>query len=283
MAEFDVHAYGPAARTLAVALRLAALLNVLYVAAHIVGDMVTGSKTAPPLAVASGIALFSGGPLLVAFLLGRAHRGKAQIGPERLAIDLRRERFEIPMASIEGVRPWRLPLPGPGIRLVLGSNRSFQRRLALRDPAGLLKALGEVLPAARLALDHPAIRFAEARRAHGRRRWPYFVAKYGVLPLALAIVLFRLHQYIVFGGPFGQYHLMGLGPYVSAFLLRWVGVLGALVVYAGLVRIVVEVLSLGLSYLLPGRAKGVRRAAEILADVAYFMLVPGYVLSHLLA
>ena len=281
--EFAIHAFGPAARTLAVGLRLAALLNVLYVAAHIVSDIVTGSKTAPPLAVAFGIAVFSGGPLLLALLLGKTHRGKAEVGPTRLALTLRRERFEIPFDSIQDVRPLRLPLPGPGFRLVLGSNRSFQRRLVLRDPAGLLAALGEKLPAALPALEHPAIRFAEARRTRGRRRWPYFVVKYGIVPLTLAIILFRLHQYIVYGGAFGQYHLFGLGPYVSAFLLRWVGVLGALVVYAGLVRLLLEVLTLGVTYLLPRRAAGLRRAAEILADVAYFVLIPGYVLSHLLA
>ncbi|MDI1449320.1 hypothetical protein [Polyangium sp. 6x1] len=281
-AEFTVHAYGPATRVLSVALRLAALLNVLYVAAHIATDIVTGSRTAPPLAVALGIAFFSGGPLVLALLLNRNHRGKAEIGPERLTLTLRRERFEIPNDSMKAIRPWRVPLPGPGLRLVLGSNRSFQRRLVPEDAAALLSALGEKLPAARSALDHPAIRFAEARRALGRR-WPYFVVKYGLIPLGLAIVLFRLHQYIMYGGPFGQYHLFGLGPYLGAFFLRWLGVLGALVVYAGLVRIVAEVLALGATYLIPRRAKGLRRIAEIVLDIAYFVLVPAYVLAHLLA
>ncbi|HVK64621.1 MAG TPA: hypothetical protein VM694_09105 [Polyangium sp.] len=281
--EFTVHAYGPATRALALALRLAALLNVLYVAAHIATDIVTGSRTAPPLVVALGITVFSGGPLLLALLLGRNHRAHVEIGDHGLALTLRRERFEIPFDSIQAIRPWRVPLPGPGLRFVLGSNRSFRRRLVLRDPAGLLSALGEHLPAARAALDHPAIRFAEARRTHGRRSWPYLVVKYGLIPLGLAIVLFRLHQYIMYGGPFGQYHLFGLGPYLGAFLVRWVGVLGALVVYAGLVRIVVEVLALGVTYLLPLRAKGLRRAAEVLTDIAYFVLIPAYVLVHLLA
>ncbi|MDI1435538.1 hypothetical protein [Polyangium sorediatum] len=281
--EFKVQTYGPATRALAVALRLAALLNVLYVAAHIATDIVTGSRTAPPLAVALGITLFSGGPLLLALLLGRIHRGKVKIEAHTLALTLRRERFEIPFDSIQAIRPWRVPLPGSGLRLVLGSNRSFQRRLVLRDPARLLSALGEHLPAARATLDHPALRFAEARRTHGRRSLLYLVVKYGLIPLALAIVLFRLHQYIMYGGPFGQYHLFGLGPYLGAFLMRWVGVLGALVVYAGLVRIVVEVVALGATYLLPLRAKGLRRAAEILTDIAYFVLIPVYVLVHLLA
>ena len=36
-------------------------------------------------------------------------------------LTLRRERFEIPLASIVAIRPFRLPLPGPGIRMKRGN------------------------------------------------------------------------------------------------------------------------------------------------------------------
>jgi hypothetical protein len=279
---FLVHAYSPVARGIAVVLRLAALLNVLYIAVFIVRDIVTGSRGAPPIAVAMGLAVFSGGPFLVALLLGGAVKGRIAIAPDTLVLTLRRERFEIPLASIRAIRPLWLPLPGPGLRLVLASNRSFARRLVLPDPAALLVALDGALPAAQSALAHPAIRFATARRTHGRRRWPYFAVKYGLMPLVFAIILFRLHQYIVYGGAFGQYHLSGLGPYLHAFFLRWMGVAGGLVVYAGLVRFAVELLALGATYLFAARAQGIRRAAEILADLAYFVVIPAYVLALLL-
>ena len=106
--------------------------------------------------------------------------------------------------------------------------------------------------------------------------------KYGVVPLVFAVILFRLHQYIMYGGAFGQYHLSGLGPYLRAFFMRWTGVAGGLVVFAGLVRCVVEVLSFGGTYLFAAHARGIRRAAEIVADVAYFVLIPAYVLAMLL-
>ncbi|MEO5728026.1 MAG: hypothetical protein ABI134_10720 [Byssovorax sp.] len=280
--DFTVHAYGPVARGIAVALRLAALFNVLYIAAFIVRDIVTGSRGAPPLAIAMGLAVFSGGPFLLALFIAHASKGRLAIEPEKLVLTLRRERFEVPLASITAIRPLRLPLPGPGLRIVLASNRSFERRLVLPDPAALLSALAEALPSARSALTHPAIRFATARHIHGRRRWPYFAVKYGLVPLAFAVVLFRLHQYIMYGGAFGQYHLSGLGPYLRAFLLRWTGVAGGLVVYAGLVRFAVEVLSFGGTYLFAAHARGIRRAAEIAADIAYFVLMPAYVLAMLL-
>jgi hypothetical protein len=280
--EFTVQACGPITRGVAVVLRLVALLNVLYIAAFIVRDLVTGSRSAPPLAVAMGLAVFSGAPFLLALLLGHAVKGRIAIEPGKLVLTLRSERFEIPLASILAIRPLRLPLPGPGLRLVLASNRSFERRLVLPDPAALLTALGEALLSARSALAHPAVRFATARLTHGRRRWPYLVVKYGVIPLVLAILVFRLHQYIMYGGPFGQYHLLGLASYLRAFLVRWMGVLGGLVVYAGLVRFAVEALSFGGTYLVANHARGIRRAAEIVADIAYFVLIPAYVLALLL-
>ena len=277
-ADLTVHAYSPIARGASVALRLVAVLNVLYLAAFIVRDIVTGSRGAPPLQIVMGLALFSGGPLLLALLVGMASKGTIAIEAEKLVLTLRRERFEIPMASIAAVRPFLLPLPGPGIRLVLASNRSFERRLVLPDPAALLVAL----PSAESALSHPTVLFATARRTHGRRRWLYFVVKYGVVPLAFTIILFRLHQYIMYGGAFGQYHLYGLGPYLRAFLLRWAGVGGGLVVYAGLVRFALEVVALGATYLFRAHARGIRRAAEVLADIAYFFVIPAYVLAMLL-
>lgn len=281
-ADLTVHAYSSIARGASVALRLVAVLNVLYLAAFIARDIVTGSRGAPPLQIIMGLSLFSGGPLLLALLVGMASKGTIAVEAEKLVLTLRRERFEIPLASIAAIRPFLLPLPGPGIRLVLASNRSFERRLVLADPAALLSALVEALPSARTALSHPAVLFATARRTHGRRRWLYFVVKYGVVPLTLAIILFRLHQYIMYGGAFGQYHLYGLGPYLRAFLLRWAGVGGGLVVYAGLVRFGLEVVSLGGTYLFRAHARGIRRAAEALADIAYFFVIPAYVLAMLL-
>ena len=64
-----------------------------------------------------------------------------------------------------------------------------------------------------------------------------YTTLHAVVPLVFAVILFRLHQYIVFGGAFGQYHLQGLRVYLTAFLIRWAGVAGALVVVAVLSRI----------------------------------------------
>lgn len=281
--QHHIFAFPAWTRLASMLLRLLALTNVLYVAAHIVLDMMTGSRSAPPLAVGLGLALFSGLPILFASLLGRHYRGVASIAPPSLVLKLPGDQFEVPLESIKEIRPFRLPLASPGFSLVLASRRTFERTLTLPDPRVLLAALSAHVEAAQIALDHPSIRFAQEKHALGRRGKLYRVVKFGVVPLVFAVILFRLHQYIVYGGPFGQYHMYGLRPYLIAFFIRWAGVAGALVVVAVLVRVLVEPLTLMSTYLASRYARMFRQTAEIVADVVYFVLIPLYVISALLA
>jgi hypothetical protein len=182
------------------------------------------------------------------------------------------------------VRPLRLPLPGPGVALVMKSGRCFRYRLGAADPSSLLSLLGSALSlsSAKDALGHPAVAYARARDTLARRRWYFWVVKFGLLPLAITIILFRLHQYIVYGGPFGQYHWYGLAAYLKSFALLWAGTLGGFFVYAVTTRLAVESLALLLTFALPSRAPLIRRFAEGACHVAYFGLIPGYVFVRLL-
>jgi hypothetical protein len=92
-----------------------------------------------------------------------------------------------------------------------------------------------------------------------------------------AIIFFRLHQYIVFGGAFGQYRMFGLAAYLKAFATVWAGTVGQLFVYACVVRLVAELITLPLTWAIPARAHSLRRAAEIFGYLAYFGVVPAYV------
>jgi hypothetical protein len=264
------------------ALQALAALNVLYVAAHIVFDVIEGTQTAPPLAVALGLTLFSGAPLALAALVRRLSRATIDIKKPLALLTLRSERYEIPLASIDAARPFWLPLPSPGVALVMRSGRRFRYRLLLTDPSKLLEALADALPSARPALNHPAVAFARARAELTRRRPIFWILKFGVIPLVIAIILFRLHQYIVYGGPFGQYRLLGLAAYLKTFAITWAGTAGGLVVYAGIWRLAAEALALPLTLALPSRARAIRRSAEALCQVAYFGIAPAYVALRLL-
>ena len=45
--------------------------------------------------------------------------------------------------------------------------------------------------------------------------------KFGLFPLVLALPAFRLHQYIAYGGTFGEFYTFGLQAYLTTFLLWW--------------------------------------------------------------
>jgi hypothetical protein len=276
-----VSAYSAVVRALAALFQIGAALNVLYVAAHVVYDIVEGARTAPPFAIAMGLAVFSGGPLLAAALLRRFFEANVELSPGLVLLTLRRERFEIPLASVTAVRPLRLPLPGPGVAFKMVSGGLFRYRLLLSDPSALLSTLGGALPSAKSALGHPAVAYAVAK-ARSSRRLSFWVVKFGIVPLIIGVILFRLHQYIVFGGPFGQYHMFGLGSYLGAFAAAWAGTLGGLLLYAGIWRFVTEIPAYLLTWMIPSRALAIRRAVEIVCQAAYFVLAPAYVAFRLL-
>jgi hypothetical protein len=278
----EVHAYTAPARLVAAALQALAALNILYIAANIVHDIVEGEQTAPPLIIALGLALFSGVPAITVALLRRLFTATVELQPPLLMLALRRAQFEIPLSSIKAIRPLKLPLPYPGIALEMTSGRRFRYRLQLADPSALLAAIGEELPSAQAALRHPSIVHASARYLLARRGWVYRVIKFVLFPLVLTVILFRLDQYIVYGGLFGQYYLFGLAAYLKSFGSFWAGTTGGLVVYAGTFRLAAEALALPLTWAAPSRARLVRRAVEIFCLLAYFGAVPAYVLARLL-
>jgi len=85
-----------------------------------------------------GLALFSGVPWLAVALV--RHMSAATFGIERthLALSRRRSRLDIPLASVKDVRASSLPLPRPGIALVMSSGGLFRYRLESDEPSALL-------------------------------------------------------------------------------------------------------------------------------------------------
>jgi hypothetical protein len=86
--------------------------------------------------------------------------------------------------------------------------------------------------------------------------------------------MFRAHQYITFGGPFGEYDMFGLAVYLRTFALFWHTFFIALLLYAGVWRIAAELLAFTLTWLLPSRAHGIRRATEWLCRLVYYVGAP---------
>lgn len=279
---FALRAYPAAARVVAGALRALAALNVVYLGVNVFSDIAMGTDNAPPLPAALGFLTLSALPWLVAALIGRVFRATLEVEATRLSLRLGATSYEIPLSSVKAVRPFALPLPGPGLALEMGEERLFRYRLQIDAPGALLSALAADFEPARAARVLAPVAYADARRETSQRRWYYHALKWVALPLTIALVLFRLNQYIMYGGAFGQYHMQGPGPYLKSLALYWAGATAGLALYAAVLRAVAEPAVFAATWLAPTRARTLRRAAEVLCQIAYFVLVPAYVAFRLL-
>jgi hypothetical protein len=271
---FQVHAWRPALRLLASAAQFLSAGNLLYLVALSLLGILEGLDPPSPLQMMLQLAVFSLLPLGLVWLLRRFTASTLLVEPTRLVLQLRGVRFEIPLEAVTDVDPWKLPLPGSGLSLRMKSGRRFQYHLQVAAPASLLTALGPSVPTAAAAAQHPGTRLGQARHDWRRRLWDTPAIKFGLFPLLPTAIMFRAHQYITFGGPFGEYDALGLAAYLRTFALYWVSFTTGLLLYAGFWRSLAELLAFALTWLLPSRALGIRRAAEWLCRLMYYVAFP---------
>lgn len=224
-------------------------------------------------------------PALAAWAIQWVGSAQARVEDGKLILDQRHQRIEVPVAGIEAVEPWRLPLPKPGLHLRLASGQRWRHGIALARPRAVLNALSRAgtsfAPGRTGAASIMAL--AELRVAEPRRWFDHAWMKFVVFPLPLALVAFRLHQYIAFGGPFGEYHAHGLQAYLTGLLIWWASWSLGMMLFAAVLRVLIEVLSLPLLPGPPARAAAWRIALEWLGRLVYFVGVPAWVLLRIVS
>ncbi|QRO02719.1 hypothetical protein JRI60_29295 [Archangium violaceum] len=198
------------------------------------------------------------------------------VEPGRLVLERRDERFEIPLASVDAIRVWRLLMPGEGFSLRMKSGRDFQYSPQVADPLPVLEAIGRENPGVSAAARHPHVAFAHARAVLARRRWYHWLIKFVLFPLVPTVIMFRANQYITYGGPFAQYKMYGLGPYLQSFGTYWAHYTGVLVVYAVLLRVLFEWVAFAAVWISPRHARGGRRFVEVTCAVLYYVGIPAF-------
>ncbi len=280
-ATFRIRAYSRWSRVLAAALVVLASVSLPLL---FLGVLFSTDPPLLPFTLMQLFLLFAVVPAAIAWLLGRAGAGTLEVYPHELVLQRGGVRVEIPVAAIACVTPWRIPLPGPGLALRLGSGRRFRYGIRLADPGALADALADVtgLDSARALRAHPVIVYAAARAAI-RWRWYHLVAKFVLFALAPTAVLFNAHQQIAYGGFFGEYYQLGLGAYVRTFLIHWTTIAIYLVLYASVLRGAAEGVSLAAAAVAPSWATRVRRAAEIACRAGYYAGVPVLLLIRFLS
>lgn len=221
-------------------------------------------------------------PLIVAWAIQRVFAAAATVEGGLLVLRQRAQRIEIPVASVKLVHVWRLPLPGVGVDLQLVSGRRWGIRLA--DPHALLRALGAA--GAALRLDEHSRRIADyaAARAAAARRWlddP--LVKFALFPLIPALPAFRLHQYIAFGGTFGEYYTYGLKAWLIGLLIWWAAWSIGLMLFAAALRIGGEACTLLAQRWRPAQLVDFRYRLEWLLRLVFYFGVPAWLLLRIVA
>ncbi|RKH63857.1 hypothetical protein [Corallococcus llansteffanensis] len=276
---FPVHAFTPRLRALGALVHTAVLGTLGFFTALLFQDVLAGTQTVQPGPLAMGLTVGGLLPYIALHLLRLGTRATVTVGAGGLVLTLRGgAHFEIPFAALESVRPWRLPMPGPGLTLRLRTGRAFEYGLESQDPVPLLTAMG----ARGEARDHPRVRYAQARSAKWRRRWYDQALKYGLVPGVLAAIFFRAHQYISFGGPFGEWQMYGLQAYLLTFVRTWLPVFLALLLFGCFWRALAEALCFGAAWLGPRWARHVRTGAEWTCRALYYVALPVFLAVRLL-
>lgn len=269
-------------RALSGALRLCAGVGLLWLAFDMLARIGLQVQSLSQLRLFAAAVLL---PSVAAWAIERRFAARASVEGGLLVLDQRRQRIELPVASIAALRPWRLPLPCSGVDVRLAAGPLWTRGLALTRP----EALRRMLAATGVPIAWEG-RFAAGRadliqaRDDAHRRWvDHPLVKFALFPLLLALVAFRLHQVIAFGGAFGEYYSYGLAAYLTGLLIWWASWSIGLMLFAAVLRVAIEtvvMLAMALRY---AHAAALRDALEWLGRLAFYLGVPAWLAWRLLS
>ncbi|KQZ65533.1 apolipoprotein acyltransferase [Lysobacter sp. Root559] len=278
----EVVVFTPFWRALAGALRLCAGAGLLWLAF----DMLL--RAGLQIQSLSQLGLFAAAvaaPLVAAWAIGRAFVAQARVEGPLWVLEQRRQRIEMPVASIAALQPWRVPLPRSGVDVRLAEGPRWTRCLALTRPNALQRMLAATGVPLRWegGLARGLADLAQARADARRPRLDHALLKFALFPLLLALVAFRLHQVIAFGGSFGEYYSYGLRAYLSGLLIWWASWSIGLMLFAALLRVAIETVVVLAMALRSTHAAALRDALEWLGRLAFYVGVPAWLALRLLA
>jgi hypothetical protein len=220
-------------------------------------------------------------PLAAAALARRAARGTLRVEAGALVVEAGDRRAEVPVTALGGARPWRLPLPSDGVAVALASGRPFPLALEAEDPAAALDLLAATGAA---GVARPPARLAWARaRERLRPRAVELALRWGLLPAAIAAILFRAHQHVAFGDTLGEWRMLGPASWAATLAGYAAATAGLLVLLGAGVRVLAEAVAALWTALAPAQAVPARRAAEWLCRAVLYAGVPALVALRFLA
>ncbi len=213
------------------------------------------------------ILVLSVAPLLVARALQWLCTARISCDEETVHVIGRALRIDIPRASIDRLAPWVVPLPAAGFGFVMRSGKRLRYGVEARDLGKVQAKIG--VPSAPLFLEHPSAAYAVARQ-RVVWRWYHLAFKFALFPLLPGLLIFRLHQFITFGGAFGEYYLSGLRPYLTTLTIYVAMTCMDCLLWASLWRTVGEIGAFAATQVRPSASVAIRRAIEVLCSLLYY-------------
>lgn len=269
----------PAARLMTAALRGLAMLGLLGLGVMLMLNPALRANTLAQIRLFAGCCL---APELAAWCVLQGFAGQATLRDGVLELRGAGRRIELALGEIASVAFWRVALPAQGLELRTISGQALRCGLVLAEPLGFAAALAEAgAPPAHLAGFPVWAVYGRARLALRRRCGDRPVFKFGLLPLALAIPAFQLHQQIAYGSGFGEYYSFGVKAYLLAFGLWWAAWLIGVTLWAGLLRGLIEAGTLLAAVLSPAQTIAVRHWLECAGQLALYLGLPLSVLANL--
>jgi apolipoprotein N-acyltransferase len=150
------------------------------------------------------------------------------------------------------------------------------------DPFAFGRALQAAGAPQQEGLPARATLYARARLAIRRGRLDQPWAKFVLLPLALALPAFRLHQHIAYGSGLGELYTFGLVAYLKGFALWWAAWMIGMVLCAAVLRALIEAATITAVLLYPAWSIPVRRWLESAALAVLYLGVPIWLLIRVL-
>lgn len=268
----------PAARIVASLLRIIALAGLLWLGWSILQSDALRGNTLAQIRLFTTLFLL---PEVAAWCVLLAFSARTSIEHGALVLAQGTRRIEIALHEIKALEPWRLPLPCPGVAVRLSSGAHWHYALALGNPATLLSAVaGQGVAEGAIAPSRLAL-LARARQAIRRGWLDHPLARYCLLPLALALPAYYLHQHIAFGSGFGEYTAFGLKAYASGLALWWAAWVIGITLCGAALRVLIETATVLGVLLHPAQTEELRRWLERCGNVVLYLGVPGWLLLRI--
>jgi apolipoprotein N-acyltransferase len=278
----SVVVYPPAWRIVAALLRVFARGSLLYVLYLMLFTQDPPTNPFKQMRLFGGLFLL---PEAAAWSIARAFAARMRVEDGALVIEQRERRTDIPVSAIAAVELWQVPLPMPGVWLTLRSGRRFAQGLAVADLDSFVASLEgqRETPSERDRLPGGIAAYLRARNANPPGWLEHPAVKFVLFSLVPTLPAWRLHQYISYGGTFGEYYTFGLNAYLLGFGLWWISFSLSLVFLASGMRAFVELVSLAAAFAAPASAPAVRRGLEVFQRIAFYVGIPVWLILRFTA